>query len=333
MKKVRTRELAFSSVEWTLLLAIALVIGAGTSAIFKLDTPKLSEGISASISDGIWQKKNAANKKWAGVRIESLGSSSASHKLSAKELQLHPFTPTLSAWKKEASSSTQKAGVAINATANICSLCANINWRKNFKEGIALKGAAKKRSKRSLIDAGIEAQGRGALLSTELLLNLKKSARYAAGEAQGRARGTIGVETDASLNATVSEKGIGAEVKAGAMAGAVAKAEVRAGVNLLGLALTSSGRVEGWAGAGAKGELGVKLATNGISWNIGGAAAWGLGAGGQWKGAIDTSSVPKRYKQVAQATIATSLFFMPPLSGISLLAPKLLIPTHATKEN
>src|SRR5690606_30689675 len=88
--------------------------------------------------------------------------------------------------------------------------------------------------------------------------------------------------------------------------GAVARAEARAGLELLGVAIVQSVRVEGWAGAGARGTVGVRRSGDSVSWRVGWGAALGLGGAGEWSGTVDVSKVPPSHRRLARDALAAA---------------------------
>jgi hypothetical protein len=111
--------------------------------------------------------------------------------------------------------------------------------------------------------------------------------------------------------------GVDAEARAGVMVGAVAKAEGRAGVELFGVALEQTGSAEAWAGAGAKGVLGVHASQGRLQWRVGWGAALGIGGATEWNGAVDVSGVSDEHRRLARdaldATVAVTRFAVPAL--------------------
>ncbi|MCW2950060.1 MAG: hypothetical protein JWN41_1073, partial [Thermoleophilia bacterium] len=84
-------------------------------------------------------------------------------------------------------------------------------------------------------------------------------------------------------------------------------AEARVGIKRLGVSLEQTGSVDGWAGAGVRGELRVEHVGSKLSWQTGWGAALGLGGAAGWGGTIDVAGVSPRHRAVAREVIAAAL--------------------------
>ncbi|MCW2926694.1 MAG: hypothetical protein JWM86_662, partial [Thermoleophilia bacterium] len=129
--------------------------------------------------------------------------------------------------------------------------------------------------------------------------------------ADGRVKTTLGAELDARGRARLSASAQDLEVRGSAIAGASARAEAKFGVNLLGVAISQKATGEAWAGAGARGAVGVHRTEDRLEWRLGWGAVLGLGAAAEWEGAVDVAKVPARHRRLAAATLRAGLASTP----------------------
>ena len=126
-----------------------------------------------------------------------------------------------------------------------------------------------------------------------------------------RGRATIGADAEGDARLRLSPQAQELHLDGTAAAGAVARGEARVGVDMLGIAIRQGGRAEGWAGAGARGVVGVRREPDKVTWRFGWGAALGLGGAAEWYGSIDVSRVPRQHRSVARASLATALRMSP----------------------
>ncbi|MCW2920776.1 MAG: hypothetical protein JWL76_650 [Thermoleophilia bacterium] len=246
---------------------------------------------------------DAASWRWRDARERRVGGGTDPVRVSRDELRMEPFLPPVAVWTRDWNQRHDVAGVAVGLDASACVLCATTGWSHELTPR-AETGSS---GSFSGLVAKLEGQARLALVSAELGARANRDWGTNRTFAQGRLRGTLGAEADAAATLTANRDRLDVGVEAGAMAGAVARAEAKAGVDLLGIAIRQSGRVEGWAGAGARGAAGVELRRGAVSWRFGWGAAFGLGGAGEWSGQVDATGVSPTHRRLARDTLVTSL--------------------------
>lgn len=219
------------------------------------------------------------------------------------DLRLSPILPPLAAWERRAEGRGDAAGFDVHRDARACLLCTALESSREFSAG-ARTGAG---GGQLGLEASADLEARMAIAAIDVGARARRRVLGADVEAQGRARGLVGGEASAHATLRLGRDAQELEVEGGAMAGAAAKAEGRVGVELLGIAIQQSGRVEGWAGAGARGTVGVRREGARIDWRFGWGAALGLGGATEWSGSIDVSDVPPRHRRLARRALLTSV--------------------------
>lgn len=243
-------------------------------------------------------------RRWRWSREVRGGGGDVAVRISRDELRMSPAIDELAVASRAAAWSGERAGVRGELRARGCLLCVSGEWSRELRPG----GEVGSEGARGGLAAGVEASGRLAFASAEADGRLERDVgSVGSAFAQGRVRGTIGAEADATARVHVDGSSIDAEVDAGAMVGAVARAEARVGVDLLGVAIRQSARAEGWAGAGIRGTAGVRRSPGVTSWRFGWGGALGLGAATEWSGTVDASAVPAGHRRLAGAALTAAL--------------------------
>lgn len=260
--------------------------------------PRRTMAKPAGTRDGAW--RDAREQRW------SVGQDPP--RVSRNDLRLDPVLPDRALWRGlsertfgEAAGAAPGGAVSVEA----CLLCIDSGWRRRVSAGISATPRTGKSSPPGM-GGEVEAQVSVALAAAEVLANVEHLTGWGSWRADGRLRGAIGAEADGRLAAKVSTSVIDLEARGGAMAGAVARAEARAGVDLLGIAVNGTGRAEGWVGAGARGTIGVRREGGIVAWKVGGGAALGVGGAAEWSGSVDVSKLPSRHRDLVAETITRS---------------------------
>ncbi len=301
-RRGRQQERATATLEYVGVAVATAVLLTGIAAGMRPGGTSIGESVAGRI--GALVSGEAATWRWRTAREARTGGGSDPVRVSRDELRMEPMLPPVALWARGWETEREVAGATIDASASACALCASVEWSHE----LGPKAEAGSSGRYAGLAAGLELGGRMALISAEL--NAKAARRWGAGTsafAQGRLRGTVGAEADAKATLVANREGVAVDATAGAMAGAVARAEVKTGVDLLGIAIRQSGRVEGWAGAGARGAAGVDVRRDSVSWRLGWGAALGLGGASEWSGSVDTSAVSPRHKRLARDALLASL--------------------------
>lgn len=212
------------------------------------------------------------------------------------DLRLRPVVDPAAVWQRDWARDGSVAGFGTAADARACFLCGSLEW----SHGLQPNAGRTRRGGDVGLEGSAEAETRLALASVEAGARVGRQLGPAALAAQGRVRGTVGLEGDAKATLRLGPGSQRIELRGGAMAGAAARAEGKVGVELLGVAITQSGRAEGWAGAGARGVADLRREGSTVEWNVGWGAALGLGGAAEWGGSVDVSEVPVRHRRLAR---------------------------------
>lgn len=201
------------------------------------------------------------------------------------ELRLSPVVEPSAAWQRGWTREVAIAGIGAVAEARACALCTALEWSREVRSGAGVDGDGG--------DLGLDVEAAGearlALASAELGVRAGRSLGAADVSAQGRLRGMLGAQANGTARARIGRSVQDVELDGGAMAGAAARAEGRVGVDLLGIAIRQAGQVEAWAGAGARGGVGVRRDGARVDWRFGWGVALGVGGAAEWRGTIDAS--------------------------------------------
>lgn len=311
-RRDRHPERATATLEYVGVAVAAAVLLTGVAAGMRPGGATIGDTVAGRI--GSLVSGDAASWRWRDARETRTGGGSDPVRVSRDELRMEPLLPPVAVWVRDWKAQLRAAGATFDLAASACALCATAEWSHE----LAPKAEVGSGGRSAGLAAGLELGGRLALVSAELTARAERRWEGASAFAQGRVRGTVGAEADAQATLVASRDGVTFDASAGAMAGAVARAEAKAGVDLLGVAIRQTGRVEGWAGAGVRGTAGADIREGSLNWRFGWGAALGLGGAAEWSGSVDASGVPKRHRRLARdallASLATTRF---PLSGIT----------------
>ncbi len=282
-------------------VAVAVLLG-GIATGMGAQGGSLGSGIGDRISAIV--SGDRATWRWRDARERRTGGGTAPVRVSRDELRMEPLLPPLAMWADEwKHHAVADGGATLDATASACALCASLEWSRE----LAPRATAGSDGPFAGLTASIEAAARVALASAEVGARAERRVGSARAFGQGRLRATIGGEADAAAEFAVARDGVTLDAEAGAMAGAVARAEAKVGIDLLGVAIRQSGRIEGWAGAGIRGTGGVRYDKGVVTWRVGWGAALGLGGAGEWSGQVDATGVSPTHRRLARDALAMSL--------------------------
>ena len=314
-RRGRHRERATTTLEYVGLAVAAAVLLTGVAAGMRPGGEAIGGTVSGRI--GALVSGDAASWRWRDARETRTGGGSDPVRVSRDELRMEPLLPPLALWSRDWRDQRELAGgVVVDVDASACALCAATGWSHEL--GPIAEGGS--RGSFTGIVAQLEAHARFALVSAELGARASRDWGSDRAFVQGRVRGMVGGEADATATLKASRDGLEVDAGAGAMAGAVARAEAKAGVDLLGIAIRGSGRIEGWAGAGARGAAGVQVDRDSVAWRFGWGGALGLGGAGEWSGQVDASRAPPSHRRLARDALLGSLrgagLYLPPMPPI-----------------
>lgn len=244
-----------------------------------------------------------STRRWRDARERRTGGGTEPVRVSRDELRLEPVVDPAALWHREWSDDRTLRGTRVQAHASACAVCASLEWSHDLGTGTRADGDGA----RTGLAAGVDGSIRLALAAAEATIQLDRTVGDARVTAKGRVRGAVGAEADATGELQLGASAITAQVDAGAMAGAIARAEGKVGVDLLGVAISQSGRAEGWAGAGLRGTAGVHHEAGAISWRFGWGGALGLGGAAEWSGQVDASRVPESHRRLARDALLGGL--------------------------
>jgi hypothetical protein len=317
MQQIRTsggREQAATSLEYAGLAMVVAVLLGGVAVGARGGGDDVGGTVAARVEELVIEAPKP--RRWRDAREVRGGGGSVPVRVSRDELRMSPVLDPLSLWDGSIRRAGTVAGTSMEIEATACAVCAAVEWSYG-RSPAAERGSERSRAG---LGAAFDVAGRLALVSAELTARAERDVPGGAAFAQGRLRGTIGGEADASIAAQLDRGTVDVELDAGAMAGAVARAEARAGIDLLGVAIRQSGRVEGWAGAGVRGTAGVRTGGGVTSWRFGWGGALGLGGAAEWSGSVDASSVPATHRRLARDALVASLrvagIHVPPIPSI-----------------
>lgn len=243
-------------------------------------------------------------RRWRAAREARRGGGTVPVRVSRDELRMSPFIDERAVAAGSRGWSGERGGVRGRLTARGCLLCASAEW----SHGIGPSAGIGSEGRHAGLSAGVDVAARVALASAEVDGSLERGLGEAGRAfAQGRLRGTLGAEGDAAAQVQLGGSTIDAQVDAGAMVGAVARAEARAGLDLVGISIRQSARAEGWAGAGIRGTAGVRRSPGVTSWRLGWGGALGIGGASEWSGTVDASALPERHRRLGAGTLAALL--------------------------
>lgn len=238
--------------------------------------------------------RSAEERRWGG--------GSERVRVSRDELRMTPLLPPLALWTDRWRIEGRPGGVDTRLDLRACGGCAAAEWSHAFRSGAGVDERGP--------DAGFEATIRGAarlaLASVDATVRTRRELGPVAVMGQARGRATVGADAEGEAQLRLSHASQDLQLTGSAMAGAVARGEAKFGVDVLGIAIRQGARAEGWAGAGARGTVGVTRAPDRVAWRFGWGAAVGLGGAAEWSGSVDISQVPERHRRLARLGLATA---------------------------
>jgi hypothetical protein len=299
-------EAAATSLEFVgVAVAAALLVG-GAALGLQARVPGMTGAIADVLGDLV--EHGATRRSVRGVREVRAGGGDVRVRVSRDEIRMTPVLDPRALWQRGWSGEGSRTGVDASASISACAMCTG--WEQDRGvvadpgEGGGLLGTVEGSARLALAAVQAQAAARRDLGSVGSV------------EATARARAMVGVEASGDGELRIGG-GVDAEARGGVMVGAVAKAEGRAGMELFGVALEQTGSAEAWAGAGAKGVLGVHASQGRLQWRVGWGAALGIGGATEWNGAVDVSGVSAEHRRLARdaldATMAVTRFAVPAL--------------------
>jgi hypothetical protein len=219
------------------------------------------------------------------------------------ELRMDPVIDPHAMWSREWQAQGAPAGIASRADVRACAMCTRLDGSWGVRSGAGLD----ERGGDVGFEGTLRVAARIALASIDASVRARHDAGPVALSGQLRGRATVGADAEGEAKLRLSTHAQELDLDGTAAAGAVARGEARMGVDVLGVAIRQGARAEGWAGAGARGTVGVRHERDRVSWRFGWGGALGLGGAAEWSGSIDVTRVPRRHREVARAGLASAL--------------------------
>lgn len=295
----------------TTLEAVGIAVGAalllgGIGSGFAAHGGTLGRGVGDRVSAIVAQVPGVGpTRRWRTAHELRTGGGSDPVRVPRDELRMRPVVDPV-AWREwRWRRAGERAGVRGTVDAQGCIGCGSLEWSWELLRGGQVRSDG---SRSAGLGAAIEGSMRLAIASVQVAVGAERDLG-GAGSAftNARLRGAVGVEADVAARGLLTRGGIDVGVDAGARAGAVARAQVRSGVDLLGISIRQSAAAEGWAGAGARGAVGVRTSDGRIEWRTGWGGALGLGGAAEWSGSIDVAGMSPAHRRLARASIAAAL--------------------------
>jgi hypothetical protein len=293
------REQGASTVEYIgCVVAVAALLG-GVASAFGEGTGRT---LASAVPERIEQLLAGGERRTAHEQRRGGGTVPA--RVARDDLRMNPLVPTVGVWERTLDRSARARGVDAHVSGQACALCVSIGTRHAASSGLIVDSAGKATG----VQANLKADARFALFAAEVGTRLQRDIGFGGQlTAQARVRGLVGAETTGRANLKLGRTEQRLDVGGTAMAGASARAEGRAGLDLFGVAIRQSGSAEGWAGAGVRGEVKVEHSGSSLSWKTGWGAALGLGGALSWGGTVDVSGVPASHRALGQAVLSAAL--------------------------
>lgn len=257
-----------------------------------------------------------------GARERRIGSDAPAARVARDDLRLSPALPSVALRRLDTEGELELGGTQLHGDASACGGCAGLGWQLTPRSGVTAgerTGSGRQSTQPGL---GIDARANAhvALAALDVGGRLRRAAGPATLTGAARGRALVGADLDGRARLEIGHHEQVLELRGGAMAGAVARVEAKAGIDLLGVAIEQSGRAEGWAGAGARGVVSARREHARIEWRFGWGAALGLGGAAEWGGSIDVSKVPARHRRLARDALAAGAVAALPDRGAALHA-------------
>lgn len=331
-----TREAATTTVELVGMVAAAAVLTAVLALGMRAAAPNTVREVGTRLERLVaGEARQSTRAHWSSSRTQQpvrrfraaeerrAGSGDRDARVSRDDLRLTPTVPPIALWEGSRALTTAVGGATTRADVRACLICAGTSWHVDPHSGLHatadLTAAAARSTPGPTVGLDAGAQAHLALVAVEAGVTTHHTAGAVSASGSARARALIGADLDARATIDVGAAEQSVELRGGAMAGAVVRAEAKAGIELLGVAIEQSGRAEGWAGVGARGVVAAHRSEGRIDWRFGWGAALGLGGAAEWSGSIDISRVPTRHRRLARDALAAGLLATLP-GGVGLLS-------------
>jgi hypothetical protein len=293
----KAAERAASTVEYVGISVVLAVLLAGIAHPFggapaRAIAAAIPERISAALHGG---RAHTATE----VRVDGATGGAGTKvtlptRVSRDDLRLDPVLPEIGVRRGTLDQSFHLAGFDVRLDGEACALCIRIGERHSMVQGGVRQA--------SMSIAGVQGVLRGdvrfAALAAELGARVHRSIGFGFGpeqlgalDLQGRVRGLVGAEADGTARLLIGSHTQALDLGGGAMAGASARGEARAGFNLLGISIKQNVSGEAWAGAGVRAAARIEHTGLGFSWDASWGAALGLGGAASWGGSVDVSGL------------------------------------------
>jgi hypothetical protein len=287
------------TVEWVGLAAAVTLLLAGVATSMRGGPGlELGDGVGTRLAAAVTSSDSDEHRPGSRriVHERRIAGGSDPQRVPRDELRLAPIVDP-HAWRQhDLRHPLHLPGSTAVLDSKACLLCSALEWRHASRAGASKGGHVG-----GTLD--LTAEARLELAAADLGVRVGQHAGPLTASEQGRVRGVVGGSAEARARLKLAPGSQDLELSGTAMAGASARAEGRFGAQLLGVSVIQAGRVEGWAGAGAKGAVGVHREGGTFGWRIGWGAALGLGGAAEWSGSVDVSRVPSRYRELASAVL------------------------------
>lgn len=241
--------------------------------------------------------------RWRHARELRLGGGAIPVRVPRDDLRMSPVLPRAALWSDRWTLTGRPAGIDSTVDVHACAACAALEWSHELRTG----GATGSTGRHTGFEATVETAAHLSLAAVDAGVRARRDVGAAKLQGAARGRANVGGDADARARLRLGPVAQELELQGGVMAGAVARGEASAGIDLLGIAIRQGGRAEGWAGAGARGTVDVRRSAGMVQWRLGWGAALGLGGAAEWHGSVDVSGVPIRHRRVATGAIIIGL--------------------------
>jgi hypothetical protein len=278
-----------ASVEFTALAAAIALLFAGLS--WAGAGHDLGNLVANTVAGAVEPEQRSTRTRFSRISVP-VGTASRSTALSA------------SAWDR---STTRELPGGL-ARAEFCVVCAGGSLKGRVDVGlVGMRGVGGGRG--VAVDARVGVFG--------ALARARAMAHAAVGRGETRLSGageasvTLGAEADARLQLVARRDRQRFAAVASAVAGARARLEQSASLQVASIALEQAAAVEGWAGAGARASLDVERSGSKLSWSAGAGAALGFGGALELSGSVDVTG-----SSLAQSSIVRQAARSVVLAGV-----------------
>lgn len=296
-------ERAIATLEFTgLALGIGLLIATSTLSM-RSAGPSVGARAGERLQALVQRPEGAKSlpRRWQWQHEERTGGGASPIRVRRDQIRMSPVINPIAWWSTRLErKGVPVAGINAEGGLNACVLCLGAEWSHDANVGVTKEAD-------TAPNQGVQLSGEGsvraALASAQMQGSISRSLGASNGHAalRGSARATAGSEADASADIRFGAREVAANLEAGAMVGAAARAETRVGVNLLGIAIQHNARAEGWAGAGLRGSAGITFSNGSLAWKLGWGGALGLGGATEWSGSIGISKSTSSHRKLEAA--------------------------------